>query len=186
MWPMSTNIKDRKFPFAHSAAEAVSFAVNSITFDTSRMEYRVGDTAALPVDNDTIDLIFSNAVLEHVHNIKATVGEFTRVTRTEGIGIHEIDLRDHFFQQTPLRLLQYQDWLWNLMSWYRPGYTNRLRLSDYVDLFENSGLYVQQKLVTKRYTGVLDEVKLSNKFKRYSLDELAVLTFWLTVKKAKK
>ncbi|MBA7698017.1 hypothetical protein ES703_106691 [subsurface metagenome] len=166
-------IEEKKFPFSALATKSVTFTRSgSINFDCDRIEYRFGDVASLPLDDCSIDCVFSNAVLEHVHSIKEAINKISRVTRPDGIGIHEIDLRDHFFRATPLRLLRYPDWLWNLMSWNRPGYTNRLRFSDYFDLFKQASFEIRKWIVTREYKENIDETKLNSKFKAYSQGEL--------------
>lgn len=177
-------IEEKKFPFSALATKSVAFARNgSINFDPDRIEYSFGDVASLPLDNCSIDCVFSNAVLEHVHSIKEAINEISRVTRPGGIGIHGIDLRDHFFQATPLRLLQYPDWLWNLMTWNRSGYTNRLRISDYLDLFRKTDFRIERWMPTREYKGSTAEVKLNNKFKSYPQNELKILAFWILLRK---
>ena len=173
-------IGEKKLPFATAASEAVIFTHNgSVNFDNHKLEYHFGDAANLPLDNNFIDVVFSNAVLEHVHNVKKAINEIGRVTTTGGISIHEIDLRDHFYQDTPLRLLQYPDWLWNLMTWNRPGYTNRLRLPDYLKLFRASGFLVKKLKYTREYEGDLSKLKIVKRFQRYSNEELKVLAFFV-------
>jgi len=177
-------IEEKGVPFKSLASEAISFTRNgSIDFDNCKLEYRFTDAAKLPLDNCSIDIVFSNAVLEHVHNVKDTIGEISRVTKFNGISIHEIDLRDHFFQATPLRLVCYPDILWNLMTWYRPGYTNRLRLSDYLRLFKASGFLVKELKTTREYLGDLSNLKIAKKFKGYSYEEMKILAFWVLLQK---
>ncbi|GAH95169.1 unnamed protein product, partial [marine sediment metagenome] len=72
---------------------------NSINFDSDKIEYRCTDTANLPFADNSIDCVFSNAVLEHIHNPQKVICEIARVTKRIGIGIHEVDFRDHFFKQ---------------------------------------------------------------------------------------
>jgi len=179
-------IEEKKFPFSSLVNKSITFTPNgSINFEPNRIEYLSADVASLPLNNCSIDYVFSIAVLEHVHKIKKAINEISRVTKPGGIGIHEIDLRDHFFQAAPLRLLQYPNWLWNLMTWNRPGYTNRLRVSDYLDLFRKANFKIKKWIAMKKYKGNIAEVKLNNKFKTYPQDELRILTFWILLRKKK-
>lgn len=178
-------IKEMDLPYVPSAMDALSFSEHSdnIALNHNKIEFRSGDAASIPLGDSSIDIVFSNAVMEHVHNVRKAIDEIHRVTRNEGLGIHEIDLRDHFFAQTPLRLLQYPDWLWNLMTWFRPGYTNRLRLADYIKLFESYGFEIGKYTVTRRHEGVLDHIELHPRFNIYPTLELEVLAFWVLLKK---
>lgn len=177
-------LKNSNYSFSSIAIEAISFNKRgSISFDCDRIEYRFGDAANLPIDDESVDFVFSNAVLEHVHHIHKAIKEIARITKTSGIGAHEIDLRDHFFQNTPLRLLQYSDYLWNLMAWYRPGYTNRLRLSDYLSLFKNAGFSVKKLEPSREYDGNFSNIKMNKTFKIYPPEELKVLAFYTFLQK---
>jgi ubiquinone/menaquinone biosynthesis C-methylase UbiE len=100
-------IEEKGFPFASAASKAIIFRRHSraVDFDTSKLEYRFGEAANLPLDHCSIDIVFSNAMLEHVHNAKKGIIEMSKVTKPDGIGLHEIDLRDHFFHARALRLL---------------------------------------------------------------------------------
>lgn len=178
-------IKESGAPYASSVVNSISFDNNrnTINFDSNKIEYRCTDTTILPFADDSIDCVFSNAVLEHVHNSKQVINELARVTKKGGIGIHEIDFRDHFVKQKPLRLLRYPEWLWNIMSWNRPGYTNRLRFSDYLSLFKLAGFDIQKHLTIREYKGDIGILKLNTRFKTYSQDELRVLASWIMTKK---
>lgn len=46
------------------------------------------DGRHIPLEEQSVDAIFSSNVLEHVEDIPAILGEFRRVLRPEGIGLH--------------------------------------------------------------------------------------------------
>ena len=177
-------IAKRNYPYQEAVNESVTITKNSIELNPDLIEYRLGDAAELPFENESIDFIFSNAVMEHIHNPEDVVKEFYRVTKAGGLNSHEIDLRDHFVKSTPLRLLKYSDTLWNLMAWNRPGYTNRLRFSDWIMLFKR---YFKIELIKQIL--VLDDKKMLNnpvlnkRFKKYSKEELRILAFWVLISK---
>jgi len=53
----------------------------------------------------TVDIVLSNAVLEHVINLAAVAAELYRVTKPGGLGIHQVDFRDHRDFAHPLEYL---------------------------------------------------------------------------------
>lgn len=179
-----SEIVNSEYPYREVVSEAVSVGAQGIELNSNLIEYRLGDAAKLPVENKSIDFVFSNAVLEHVHKPEAAVKETARITKAGGLNYHEIDLRDHFFQSTPLRLLRYSDVLWNLMTWYRPGYTNRLRFSEWIEIFDR---YFQIEIVD--HTTIvanniaLCDIKLHKKFNKYPLDEFGIMAFWVLLSK---
>jgi hypothetical protein len=54
---------------------------------------------------ERFDVVFSNAVLEHVENLEATTRNLAAVTELGGYGFHQIDLRDHRDFDRPLEFL---------------------------------------------------------------------------------
>ena len=177
-------IKKKHLPFENRAVESIDFISDKcINIDVNRIEYLRGEASNIAMDNEMVDIVFSNAVLEHVHDVGKAISEISRVTKKGGMGIHEIDLRDHFFQSTPLRLLQYPDWLWNLMGWYRPGYTNRLRFSDFLSLFNSVGFLEKKMEITRKFHGDVLYIKKHKNFSRYPMEELKILSFQVLLKK---
>jgi len=64
----------------------------------------------------------------------ANVHALSRLTRPDGLHIHFIDLRDHFFRY-PFEMLHYSDRTWR--AWLNPTSNhNRYRLWDYRRAFE--------------------------------------------------
>ena len=57
------------------------------------------------VDSDSVDIVYSNAVLEHIASLPAAIGELARVTKREGLGMHQVDFRDHRCLERPLEHL---------------------------------------------------------------------------------
>jgi len=173
------------FPFPSEASKAIILQnCDSIDFDRNKIDYRLCDAANIPLENSSIDIVFTNAVLEHIHDIRKAISEISRVTKLGGFGFHQIDLRDHFVKTKPLRLLQYSDLLWNLMTSNRPGYTNRLRLPDYLKLFKSHRFTVKKLAITREYDGDLTNLKIAKKFRSYSFEDLRVLTFWILLQRS--
>ncbi len=54
---------------------------------------------------ERFDVVFSNAVLEHVENLETTTLNLAAVTEVRGYGFHQIDLRDHRSFDRPLEFL---------------------------------------------------------------------------------
>ena len=81
-----------------------------------------------------VDLVLSNSVLEHVQDVDATIKALAALTDSNGMQIHFIDLRDHYFKY-PFEMLCYSDKIW--YKWLNPSsYLNRYRITDYQRIFE--------------------------------------------------
>lgn len=65
------------------------------------------ETIACP--SNSIDAVFSNAVLEHVYGVPAAAEQLYRVTRPGGFGQHQVDFRDHRNFERPLEYLLFSE-----------------------------------------------------------------------------
>jgi hypothetical protein len=82
-----------------------------------------------------MDLVISNSVYEHLEDVDGSTRALAAVTRADGLHIHFVDLRDHFFKY-PFEMLHYSESIWR--QWLNPTSNhNRLRLWDYRRVFES-------------------------------------------------
>jgi hypothetical protein len=83
-----------------------------------------------------VDIVVSTSVLEHVEDPPGNLRALRRLTRADGIHIHFVDLRDHFFRY-PFEMLHYSERIWR--AWLNPSSNhNRYRLWDYRRVFEEN------------------------------------------------
>ncbi len=116
------------------------------------ISYRVYDGRRLPYDAGRFDLVWSYTAFEHLRYPALTVGECFRVLRPGGVLVSLIDLGDHSIygkpEVNPERLfecLRYPEWLWKLMKWNRSSYTNRLRKSEWLAMFKETGFVLRRE-----------------------------------------
>jgi SAM-dependent methyltransferase len=57
------------------------------------------------VPTSSFDFVFSNAVGEHLYDVKKSFRQLYRITRPGGFGLHQIDFRDHRGFDRPLEFL---------------------------------------------------------------------------------
>jgi SAM-dependent methyltransferase len=112
--------------------------------------YKIYDGKTIPFDDASFDLIWSNAVYEHVRFPIDMVRETHRVLKPGGMVVHLIDLMDHFGHgkdrpEIVFNCLKYSRWLWETMTWNRSNFVNRLRASEWVELHESQGFTVISK-----------------------------------------
>ena len=121
--------------------EAVSLQGESAQFDASKVECRYPvDAAKLPFADGSFDVVLSNAAFEHFFDPVAAVNECTRVLAPGGVGLHQIDLRDHRDFKNPLDFLCVEDDAWRKLHTDMFCYTNRFRKSDFERVFAESGV----------------------------------------------
>lgn len=93
------------------------------------------------VPDASVDLVFSQAVLEHVRlaEFDDTQQEIRRVLRRDGIASHQVDLKDHL--GGALNSLRFSADTWEAGWMVSSGfYTNRLRCSDVLASMRRAGL----------------------------------------------
>jgi hypothetical protein len=137
------------------------------------------DAARTGLLDKTIDVVFSNSVLEHVPT--AVIGdifrESTRVLRETGVAIHSVNCGDHYayFDKSIsfINYLQYSEKAWRFWN-NSLLYQNRLRPSDFLELARTSG----QDIVMARHqpkAKLLDALRgmhIAPEFSHYSPEEL--------------
>jgi len=118
---------------------------------TMPIEYRVAHGDVLPAETDSIKLIYSKSVLEHVRRefVPKLVSEQFRVLEPGGYAIHTIDLRDHTKINDDygvsgdwLDALRYPEWLHDMMTSNRVVHINRLRSTDWDGIFKAAGFEI--------------------------------------------
>ncbi len=139
----------------------------------------INQESKYPLEDASVDIIYSCAVLEHVHNLDLCFREMTRVLKNKGLMYHEVDLRDHIFSQESLYFLGISDfWFYCLFS-KTGAFVNRKRLSYYKDLATKNNLDILSLTVTKRYTGSYYPASVQ----QLSQEDRKSLVFTITLKK---
>ncbi|NPV76398.1 MAG: hypothetical protein HPY59_08475 [Anaerolineae bacterium] len=81
-----------------------------------------------------VDYVFSNSVYEHLGDVEGITAALARLSNSEAIHLHFVDLRDHFFKY-PFEMLCYSQEVWQ--RWLNPTSNhNRCRLHDYRRVFQ--------------------------------------------------
>jgi ubiquinone/menaquinone biosynthesis C-methylase UbiE len=111
------------------------------------VELRIYDGRTLPMASESFDLIWSNDVFEHFRYPEHMVSESYRVLRRGGTMVCRVDVRDHYAsdERQFADNLRYPTWLWNAMKWNRSAFTNRLRYSEWLALFDRVGFETVEK-----------------------------------------
>lgn len=92
----------------------------------------------LPLKDNFIDIVFSNAVYEHVNEPWESIKELSKITKQWWIWIHIIDFRDHIFNQKSLYFLTIPNFLFNFLFKKSWAWVNRKRYTDFVKYFKDN------------------------------------------------
>lgn len=155
---------DDSFPMARSRCEN--------PMDRVEISRRLWEDTGIP--DNSVDVIFSHSVLEHVRLPHAVLAESYRILRPAGWLISGIDLRDHFFRY-PWEMLKYSTRQWNALTTRSggSGYMNRWRAGDWERELETNGFLVRMQRRESFDAAILDERPLLDpQFQHLPDDEL--------------
>lgn len=146
----------------------------------ARVEYRApADATATGLPPDTVDVVFSNSVLEHVTPdvIGRLFSEARRVLRPGGLMIHSLNCGDHYayFDKriSFINYLTYTDREWRRWD-NRLLYQNRLRPRDFVERSERAGFEIVLRKQKPRpaLLELLPSLAIAPEFRGYPPEEL--------------
>jgi SAM-dependent methyltransferase len=127
------------------------------------------------LDAGSIDLSFSQAVLEHVRaaEMPAVLRELRRVAAPGGVSSHVVDLEDHLAHA--LNNLRFSERVWESRLFATSGfYTNRLRRSRLLEIFDEAGF--ETEVVSEARWSALPtpRARLATEFRSLPDDDLLV------------
>lgn len=143
------------------------------------MTYMVEDARQMSIETNSIDLIISNNTFEHIPQriLEDIVPELKRILRPEGIMSHYIDMADHYSyvdtKISPYHFLQFTEQQWGWIE-NKLQSQNRMRVSQYRSLFQNSGFDVLKEENESDDVSILDHLRLKVPFQNMSKGELGV------------
>jgi SAM-dependent methyltransferase len=130
------------------------------------------------IEAESVDLIFSQAVLEHVRRREflETMRECRGILRPGGICSHRVDLRDHL--GGALNNLRFSERIWESEFFAKSGfYTNRIQYSQMLDLFNEAGFEVEVTGVRRWDALPTPRNRLASEFNGLPAEELCVCGF---------
>ena len=136
------------------------------------------------IKEESIDMIYSQAVMEHVNDLAYTYEQLYRWLKPGGFMSHEIDFRSHGTAKDWNGHWAYSDFVWKLIKGKRPYLINRQPLSTHINLLEKFGFEVVCDMKTKDSSGIEREV-LASRFKNMFDDDLTTSTTFIQAVKKK-
>ena len=139
------------------------------------------DAARTELLYDSIDVVFSNSVLEHVPPavIESCLAEAMRILKPGGIVFHSVNCGDHYAYVdrsiNQLHYLRYSDAEWG--RWNNAFlYQNRLRAGDFTAMARRAGFEIEidTSRASPERLAQLDQIRVDPSFSRYSREQLAI------------
>jgi len=153
-----------------------------------------GDARDTGLPNNSMDLVVSSNVLEHIpREIQTDIHrESARILRDEGLAVHRFNPQDHFAtvdsKITHANFLQYSTEQWHWLGGSGLSYHNRLRSRDFREMFIEAGfdLVICRERIDQRSLETIRSgmLPIHPDFQRYTPEELAADYMWTVCRKA--
>lgn len=131
----------------------------------------------IPLEDNSIDLCFSQSVYEHVKNPEESIKDLARITKTWWIHIHHIDFKDHIIDRESLFFLKIPKKIFDLLFYNSWAWVNRKRSSDFETYFKNAWFEILDIVTISEHNNVLIR-KYKKLLKKYSENDLK--KWWAT------
>jgi SAM-dependent methyltransferase len=157
--------------------EATSF---DELFARTGIEYHApADATATGLPSRSVDVVFSNSVLEHVSQttLDNLMKETRRILRPGGLAVHSVNCGDHYayFDRSisPINYLRYTASHWRLWNNHLQ-FQNRLRADDFLASAQRAGLelVLNRQRPRPELMATLESFHIAPEFKRYSPEQL--------------
>lgn len=155
------------------------------------LDIRQMDVTNLSFDDDEFDIVISNAVFEHIQDVTEAVRELKRVMKKGAITYNLIHLFTSLSGGHNLKWSNPDEYVPNnIPPWDHlrknlfPAhvYLNKLRMKDYIQIFENDFTILECKVGKKEGEKLLTS-EIKNELSEYSKDELITRDLIIIAKK---
>ena len=166
-----------------SRIEKIRNSIRNIDKANSMIEYKVPWYEANVLESESIDMIYSQAVLEHVDDLRNTYNAMYAWLRPTGHMSHTIDFTCHQTADEWNGHWGYSDFTWKLIRGKRPYLLNREPYSTHIKLINNSGFKFSTEIKTRSKSN-LTLKQLAARFRSISQEDL--VTSGVFIQAAKK
>jgi len=129
--------------------EVIRQSIVEMNKSDSMIHYKVPWDKSDIIEKDSIDMIFSQAVLEHVNDPLYTYQKMYIWLKPGGYMSHSIDFRSHGYADDWNGHWKYSDFTWKLIKGKRPYLLNRLPHSQHIKFLNEVGFIVKCDLINR-------------------------------------
>lgn len=151
-----TNPKLESYEFPHQllSDESLSIAldpervadirssIKQVDNEHSRIQYLVPWADPAVIQKHSVDMIYSQAVLEHVNELSEVYRAMRQWLKPKGVMTHQIDYKCHGKADTWNGHWTYSDAIWKLIVGRRPYLLNRIPHSEHMRLMQENGFVI--------------------------------------------
>lgn len=147
----------------------------------SLLVYKAPWSETAAVRQNCVDMIYSQAVLEHVNDLRGAYAAMRGWLKPEGFISHQIDYKCHGTAAEWNGHWTYSDTIWRLMRGKRPYLLNRAPHSEHVRLLQEQGFKVVAEKCVKT-ASKLARAHLAERFKHLSDADLTTSGAYILAK----
>lgn len=151
--------------------ERIRFSLMHPEHPESMIQYRAPWLDARILEPDSVDMILSQAVMEHVDDLEGAYGAMRHWLRPGGVVSHQIDFKCHGLATEWNGHWRYSDLAWKVIRGRRPFLLNREPASTHLRLLARTGFRVVDKK-SFSMTSSLGRMDLARRFRGLSEDDL--------------
>ena len=133
--------------------------------------------------DNSVDLIISQAVMEHIDQLQETYTECFRCLKPGGFMSHQIDLRCHDTAPEWNGHWKYADLTWHLMRGGRSWFINRQPCSTHISLAKVAGFNIHAEIKQFGNFGIARN-QLASRFKALSDNDLTIASVLILASKS--
>jgi hypothetical protein len=124
-----------------------------------------------------VDVVLSTSVFEHLDDVPGITNALAKLTVSDGVHLHFVDLRDHYFKY-PFEMLKYSESVWK--NFLNPtSNLNRLRLNDYQRVFVSNFSSVEFEVLerlTDEFRKARGQIRAEFKTGNESVDAVTLIS----------
>ena len=146
-------------------------SIRQVDDEHSRIRYMAPWTDPAVIQKHSVDMIYSQAVLEHVEDLPVVYSGMRRWLKPNGVMTHQIDYKCHGRADTWNGHWTFSDPIWKLVVGRRPYLLNRMPHSEHMRLMQENGFdIVAEKPI--RSASELRKQQLATRFRTLSDQDL--------------
>lgn len=128
------------------------------------------EQASLDESAGKLDMVFSQAVMEHVEKVYDTYRSLNRYLRPGGLMSHAIDYKSHGYTCDWNGHWTLSEFTWRILKGNRPYLINRLAHSDHIEALGKAGFQIISEI--KKRGQILPRESLASNFLSFTEDDL--------------
>ena len=134
------------------------------------------------INNNSVDLIYSQAVLEHVEDLENTYRAMSKWLKPSGLMSHTIDFKSHGAIKSWNGHWTFSDFEWSIVKGGKSFLINRQSLSKHIELNSKYGFKILVKSLVKM-ENKLNKSHLSKRFTELSGEDISTSGVYILSKK---